>query len=592
MSGSPISDAEVYALLEQRLREHGLDRADARRVDAYVHSRGPHGPTMSIAYRRADGTSATRLLILSHAKHDPRGGWRWEEGARAKGSALVLGDPLKAATVLVCEGESDTLAMWRHLSSRPDQFAVIGIPGSNMVGPDLAAFLGNTAQVIIATDADDPGDKCAADVARVLSHAGHDSHLVLRYRPHLKDRDELDLRDVIEDMEAEGATHEDIIEWVTGSAKPITPTSSSNGSSPTTKVPPPEAAEIEAPTAHARPGVLTLANVKEAPIEWLATGLIPLAALTLLVGQGGLGKTTWALDVAARVTRGREVLPSLPTIAAAGVLIVSAEDAVAQVLVPRLRLAGADLTRVHTVDLSEQGLSVPDDVPWLHQQIGELGVKLVVLDPLPAFIGGKIDAHKDASLRSALRPLHAMAESLNVAVLGIAHVNKSAGSDVGQRVSGSAAWVNAARSALVFGPKPGADDTDPARILAVGKSNYGKRGTSHELTLRVPAGEDHPVIAYVGASTVQAHEVLAATNGEERSKREEAQAFLLQELDDGDRHRSSDVIGRGQKDGHKIRTLQRAANDLGLEITHDGFPRITYWRLPWIEHQPESGGDA
>jgi len=337
-------------------------------------------------------------------------------------------------------------------------------------------------------------------------------------------------------------------------------------------------------------GVVRLADVEERPVRWLVPGLIPLGALSLLVGPGGHGKTCFALHVAARLSRGQAALPGLDPTEPGATVIVSAEDGIGQVLRPRLRLAGADLRRIHAVDLAERGFTVPEDVDWLASVVRDVRARLVILDPLSGFLGGRVDSHKDASLRGALRPLHALGESTGAAVLGITHVNKSMGSDIASRVSGSAAWINAARSALLFGREPDAEDDDPRRIVALGKSNYSPLGVAYELTLKVPPGEAHPVISVVGESSVSARDLLAVpASAEDHSALGEAVAFLEDALADGPRI-GDEVKAEAKREDLSARTIQRARERLGVTMARGNVYREAV-RGPWWWRLPDAQGD-
>jgi len=359
----------------------------------------------------------------------------------------------------------------------------------------------------------------------------------------------------------------------------------SNGSGlerATSNVPTPERPTAPAYEGGCAAAVVRLADVEERPVDWLARGVIPFGALTQLIGRGGVGKTTFAAHVGARLTRGQAVFPDLPSPEPAGVLIVSAEDSIAHVLTARFRLAGADMTKVHAVDLAAQDVTFPESVDWLDGVAAELGVRMVVLDPLSAFLGGRVDSHKDASLRTMLRPIHALAERRSMAVLGVLHVNQAQSGDVATKVSGSGAWVNAARSALVFGRMPDAPDDDPRRVAIVEKSNYGPKGIAYEVRLEVPPGEEHPALVYVGRSEVEGREVLAdPAEFETRQERTVAQEFLIRVLGEGERL-SVDVYAEAEAEGISQRTLDRARKNIGVASRREGFGKggKTYMRLP------------
>jgi len=335
--------------------------------------------------------------------------------------------------------------------------------------------------------------------------------------------------------------------------------------------------------------VRRFSEVQEKPLRWLAPDLIPIGAPTLVVGHGGLGKTITSIHVGARLTHGLPIFPGMPAMDPGNVLYISGEDAIAEILMPRARLAGADLSRFHGFDLTERDLSLPDDVSFLCAEAEKIAARLIVIDPISSFLGSGIDSHRDASLRGALRPLAALAEELGAAVIGVVHPNQSPGGDVARRVSGSGAWVNAARAALVFGRPPGVEPASLTRVLAVGKANYSPTALAFEVELHVPAGERHPILRYVGPSPVTAAQLLDQEGEDGRqAKARDAAEFLSVHLADGDWHDSKEVKAAGVRAGHSERTLQRALG--AVEVRKEGFPPRTVWRLAPMA--PTSGGAA
>ena len=323
-------------------------------------------------------------------------------------------------------------------------------------------------------------------------------------------------------------------------------------------------------------------EVPEQQVRWLADGMIPWGALTQLVGRGGQGKTTFAAHVAARLTRGQPVFPGMDAPPAGNVLIVSSEDSIAHVLVPRLRLAGADLSRVHGWDLNARDLVLPDGIDELEREVRATRARLVILDPLSAFVSARTDTHRDAGIRGVLRPVHVMAEQHALAVLGILHVNQAQGGDVAVRVSGSGAWVNAARSAMVFGPPPDAQEGDARRVVAVAKSNYAPLGDGHEVRLEVPAGESHPTIVYVGTTGVRASDVLGTPSDDEsRSAAADCADWLAALLAEGERP-AREVQDAAQVADYSPKVLRVARERLRVKVRRDGCGKGSrfMWSLP------------
>jgi len=252
-----------------------------------------------------------------------------------------------------------------------------------------------------------------------------------------------------------------------------------------------------APTPHARQlDVIAGNGVQPRAVSWLWDLRVPIGGLSVVAGVPGLGKSQLIVRLAADASRGAldGGMAGIPR----NVLIASLEDTLDTVLVPRLIAADADLSRIFFVRCKAEHGGALD----LGQHLREIEtialqkkVAAVAIDPLVAALGnGKIDAHKDQQVRAVLAPTAAMAERLQVAVIGVMHFNKSA-VDALLGVGGSVGFVGAARSVLVFTRKP--DDEAGARsderVLAHSKSNWGPEQPSRLAritTFVIPASAD------------------------------------------------------------------------------------------------------
>jgi hypothetical protein len=225
--------------------------------------------------------------------------------------------------------------------------------------------------------------------------------------------------------------------------------------------------------------VRCLDSVKPEPVEYLVDGYIPLAKVTLFAGCGGIGKTVATHDVAAAVTAGRcafglSYTPPPP----ADVLLCFAEDDAGDTVVPRLLAAGADLRRVHEVqgirgaDGKRRPFSLADCAVLAKDLERRPDAKLVVIDPAGVFAGRSgIDTHKEAPVQAMLAELRDLAMARRVAVILVAHVNKSEEQKARNRVSGSAAFVNSARAAFLFTEDAAEEGR---RLLLPIKCNFGR----------------------------------------------------------------------------------------------------------------------
>jgi RecA-family ATPase len=178
--------------------------------------------------------------------------------------------------------------------------------------------------------------------------------------------------------------------------------------------------------------IVCLADVKSRAVRWIDPGRIPLGKHTSLIGDPGVGKSGIALDYAARVSTGREMpdgshgdLYGKP----AGVVILSAEDDPADTIRPRLEAMGGDLSRIVLLPgvTTEDGERMPNlhDVPAIKQAVRRVQAKLVIVDPLMAYLPGGTDSYKDQAVRHALAPLCKLARQRGVALLVVAHLNKN-----------------------------------------------------------------------------------------------------------------------------------------------------------------------
>src|SRR5712692_3987133 len=188
--------------------------------------------------------------------------------------------------------------------------------------------------------------------------------------------------------------------------------------------------------------------------------------------------------------------------AGGGVLVLSAEDGAADTIVPRLIAAEAYLPLVRILETvpcadGERQPEIPTDLGLIDRVARQICAKLIILDPIVAFLAGSANAHRDQDVRRVLAPLAAMAQSTGAAVLVIRHLNKTLGDNPLYRGGGSIAFIGAARSGLLAAPDPD-DESGSARILASTKCNLGPRPESLRYAIR-PAG-DSIRLAWLGTS--------------------------------------------------------------------------------------------
>jgi putative DNA primase/helicase len=265
------------------------------------------------------------------------------------------------------------------------------------------------------------------------------------------------------------------------------------------------------------------------------------------------------------------------------VLILSTEDNAETTIRPRLKAAGADLSRVQLVSVKDALFSVTQDLPALKAKIESIGdVRLVIIDPLAGHLGST-DSHRNADVRGALGPLCEMAARTGVAVLAIAHLNKGGiGQGALARINGSVAFGAVARAAWLAVEDP---KDEGRRLLLLVKSNLGPRASG--LAYRVEGRNGQPpVIAWGEGVDLRADDALQAITEQRGSGGAASVAAtwlrtqLAREGVPAEGVPAADLRERASRDGLAWRTVERASQDIGVLKSREGFGRGSFWCLP------------
>jgi archaellum biogenesis ATPase FlaH len=333
-----------------------------------------------------------------------------------------------------------------------------------------------------------------------------------------------------------------------------------------------------------------LSDIEPDRVAWLWFGRIPQGKLTLLEGDPGVGKSLITLDLAARVSVGDTMPDGSPGIGRpAGVVLVCCEDGLADTVRPRVDAHAGDPERFLT--LSSVGncrgeptlLRLPDNLAELRQAVERCSARLVIIDPLSAFLSGRIDSHRDTDVRAVLAQLAHLAESKGVAIVAVRHLCKSQDRPVLYRGIGSIAHTAAARVVLLVGRHP---ENPDVRVVAAVKSNLCRPPQSLEFEVDDTAGA--PRIHWRGESCLKAEDLLAAhtarSRGDERAR---AIEFLRELLADGPMQ-VSEVNAEAEMRRISPATLRRASIALPVVREKVGGPNDPD-RQHWLWSLPAEG---
>lgn len=354
----------------------------------------------------------------------------------------------------------------------------------------------------------------------------------------------------------------------------------------------------EVPQTGGRRIVLTsAASIAPKRVRWMWAGRIAVGTLALLAGREGLGKSTLTYWIVAQVTRGR--LPGEDHGRPRSVLIAATEDSWAEVIVPRLIAAGADLRRVHRVEVEPAGvqgitteLSLPHDIAGVAEAAREVDASLLVLDPLMSRLSSSLDTHRDAEVRQALEPLTRVLIETGMAAVGLMHFNKGTSGDPLNMVMASKGFTAVARSVSTVIRDPD-DEEGVRRLFGTPKNNLGPT----DLPLLAFQVVGHPVptddgdcwtgkLVWCGEVEGSVEDAMArgADNGD-RTATSEAADWLGDYLSEqGGEADSAAVKLAARKAGHTESALQRARKRLKIVTESVGFPRKTIWRLPPVDN--------
>lgn len=318
--------------------------------------------------------------------------------------------------------------------------------------------------------------------------------------------------------------------------------------------------------------LIHMEDVVSKEVEWLWYPYIPYGKITIIEGDPGEGKTTLVLKLAAALSRGlplpcdddKEYEPI-------HIIYQTAEDGIENTIKPRLEKAGADCSMIRVIDETDKELSMTDD--RLEQAIIETGARLIILDPIQAYIGATVDMHRANEIRPVLKHLGIIAKKHNCAIILIGHMNKASGSKSTYRGLGSIDIQATARSVLLVARLR---DKPNIRIMAHDKSSLAPAGDviGFEMT------EDNGMVC-IGPYDITIDELLSGNEGRGKKKLDIAENFIKEYFGSNKVIPSNEIMMEAAKRSIKRNTLLSAKKKLGItsdkEKAEDG---TIYWT--WV----------
>ncbi len=317
---------------------------------------------------------------------------------------------------------------------------------------------------------------------------------------------------------------------------------------------------------------MPLSEVVREDVSWLWQPYIPYNKVTLMEGDPGAGKTYLLLTICAAVTQGfflpdqdGRVKPADPP-RAGNVLYITAEDGLGDTIYPRAEALGANLDRLIVLeDATYFSLTNPQP---LHEAITKYAARLVVIDPLTAFLGADMDMNRTNEVRPFMQALGMMASDHACAVLASRHWTKAVGGRAKYRGQGNIDFFAAARSVLVVGESP---EEESLRIVAQSKNSLGDYGRSLVFQIRDTG------LFWAGTSELTADDISQMQPNKRKHQRQTAMEWLKDYLHDGPQPAVA-ITAAASAVGIAARTLDRAKEHLRILSSKESGQ--WYWRLP------------
>ena len=298
--------------------------------------------------------------------------------------------------------------------------------------------------------------------------------------------------------------------------------------------------------------IIRMSDVELTPVEWLWKPYLPFGKLSVLQGNPGEGKTYFAMHLAAACTNGK-LLPNMERMEPFNVIYQTAEDSLVDTVKPRLIEAGADLDRVLVIDDSEVQLTLSDE--RIEKAIVENNARLVIIDPIQAYLGSDVDMNRANEVRPIFMRLGQVAQRTGCAILLIGHLNKAAGMQSLQRGLGSIDIAAAVRSVMFIGKLK----HDPTmRILTHEKSSLAPPGVSLAFSLGDEGG-----FRWFGEYDITADEMLSGIEPQRETKTQQAKDLICTLLAGGKQVLSEDIDKAALERGIPGRTVRDAKRELG-----------------------------
>lgn len=314
--------------------------------------------------------------------------------------------------------------------------------------------------------------------------------------------------------------------------------------------------------------MIKMSEIQSQEVAWLWYPFIPYGKLTIVQGDPGDGKTTLVLNIAAKLSKGEGIDREMKLTEPLTVIYQSAEDGLADTVKPRLEAAGANCENISVIDESIKSLSMIDE--RLEEAVIRTKAKLLILDPIQAYLGGGMDMNRANEARDMTKKLAALAEKYQCAIVLVGHMNKAAGNKAAYRGMGSIDFFAVARSVLLVGRVEG-----EANIRAIVQIKNNLAAFGHSKAFELSEDGFH----WLGDYEITADELLGGI-APKANKIEQAKRLLRELAETNNAMQSNKIFALADEQSISKRTLENAKKELGVRAKR--INNTWYWELDKI----------
>ena len=315
--------------------------------------------------------------------------------------------------------------------------------------------------------------------------------------------------------------------------------------------------------------IIRMSEIQVREVEWLWYPYIPFGKLTIIQGDPGEGKTTFALRLAAACSTGRP-MPGMESLSPFNVIYQSAEDGLEDTIKPRLTEAGADQERVINIREDKRSLHLLDS--RIEKAIVQCDAKLLILDPLQGYLGERIDMNRANEIREVMKAIGQVAQRTGCAIVLVGHLNKATGMSSAYRGLGSIDFRAAARSVLVVGRLR---KNKNIRVIVHDKSSLAPEGKSLAFNL----GNEEGFRWLDGYDEISAEDLLSGLSSQQETKTMQAEEIIRTMLEGGAEIPGEEIVRAAARKQISRRTVNEAKKNIAGIVSRKAGTKWM-WSIP------------